>query len=138
MKGKLNNVQRAAIYQAWKDGTQPKELAKQYSVSTSAISQMISRMNRTGNPAAEDKPEHKTMINKDFDDAVNAMIAESKSADVKPDKLPGVVYRALEQHLDYLQDQIYTRKDRIADIETEIEEFQKDIDRLTEWKEQHT
>lgn len=136
--GKLDNLQRAAIYQSWKDGISMSEIAKLYGTSVSTISQTIGKINRTGIPAAEDKPEPKTMINKDFDDAVNAMIAESKSADVKPDKLPGVVYRALEQHLDYLQDQIYTRKDRIADIETEIEEFQKDIDRLTEWKEQHT
>lgn len=136
--GKLTNTQRAAIYQAWKDGTQPKELAKQYSVSDQTIYNLINELNRSGSEQTKGKPEPHTKINKEFDDAVNAMIAESKSEDVKPDKLPGVVYRALEQHLDYLQDQIYARKDRIADIETEIEEFQKDIDRLTEWKEQHT
>ena len=35
--GKLTNTQRAAIFHAWKDGTTPKELAKQYGVSVKSI-----------------------------------------------------------------------------------------------------
>lgn len=136
--GKLNNVQRAAIYQAWKDGTQPKELAKQYSVSTSAISQMISRMNRTGNPAAEDKPEPKTMINKDFDDAVNVMIAESKSADVKPEKIPNYIWAALDDNVSSLNLEIEEREQRIAELKEELLNLKDQRDAIEKWMEDHT
>ncbi len=136
--GKLTNTQRAAIYHAWKDGTQPKELAKQYSVSTSAISQMISRMNRTGNPAAEDKPEPKTMINKDFDDAVNAMIAESKSADVKPEKIPNYIWDALDDNVSSLNLEIEEREQRIAELKEELLNLKNQRDAIEKWMEDHT
>ena len=35
--GKLTDQQRAEIYQKWKDGQTPKELAKEYSVSDQSI-----------------------------------------------------------------------------------------------------
>lgn len=136
--GKLNNVQRAAIYQAWKDGTQPKELAKQHSVSTSAISQMISRMNRTWNPAAEDKPEHKTMINKDFDDAVNDMIAESKSEDVKPEKIPNYIWAALDDNVSSLNLEIEEREQRISELKEELLNLKNQRDAIEKWMEDHT
>lgn len=41
---KLNNQQRAAIYQAHKDGVSQNELAKQYGVTKGAISQLISKL----------------------------------------------------------------------------------------------
>ena len=44
--GKLTNTQRAAIFQAWKDGTTPKELAKQYGVSDQAIYNLINKMTK--------------------------------------------------------------------------------------------
>ena len=43
--GKLDNTQKAAIYQSWKDGTSPKELAKQYAISIQAIYQLINKLN---------------------------------------------------------------------------------------------
>ena len=44
--GKLDNTQKAAIYQSWKDGTSPKELAKQYHISLQAVYQLINKLNR--------------------------------------------------------------------------------------------
>lgn len=44
-KGKLNNSQRAAIYQAWKDGTSQAELARQYGVSDVSIHNLIKKLN---------------------------------------------------------------------------------------------
>lgn len=161
--GKLNDAQRAEIYQAWKDGATPKELGKQYGVSDQSIYNLINKRTK-----ADDKTEPKMQINKEFDDAVNAMIAESKSSDAEKksaiaepeqledcengipntplvplvqqgnDKLPGVVKRALDGHLAALQEAIEEREQKIDDLKYEIDEFREDIERLKAWKEQHT
>lgn len=147
MKNKLDNTQRAAIYQAWKDGISMSELAKQYGVSVSAISQMIGRMNRTGIPAAEDKPEPKTMINKDFDDVVNAMIAESKSSDAEkksaiaeeksanaePDKLPHYIWVDLDDQVSAINWEIEQREQRIAELKEELLNLKNQRDAIEKW-----
>lgn len=146
--GKLTNQQRAAIYQAWKDGTTQKELAKQYGVCAQAISQLCAKLAKAEQeimqPAAEDKPKP-GIINQEFDAAVDAMIAESKSADAEepaaiaePDKLPPVVRRAIDDQISEYEFQISERDSRIEELKDEIAEFRKDIDALREWKEQHT
>lgn len=145
--GKLTNQQRAAIYQAWKDGTTQKELAKQYGVCAQAISQLCAKLAKAEQkimqPAAEDKPKP-GIINPEFDAAVDAMIAESKSADAEepaaiaePDKLPPVVRRAIDDQISEYEFQISERDSRIEELKEEIAEFRKDIDALREWKEQH-
>lgn len=145
---RLTNTERAAIYQAWKDGTTQKELAKQYGVCAQAISQLCAKLAKAEQeimqPAAEDKPKP-GIINPEFDAAVDAMIAESKSADaeepaaiVEPDKLPPVVRRAIDDQISEYEFQICERDSRIEELKDEIAEFRKDIDALREWKEQHT
>ena len=151
--GKLTNTQRAAIYQAWKDGISMSELAKQYSVSTSAISQMIGRMNRTGIPAAEGKTEPKVaQINKEFDDAVNDMIAESessdtekksaiaeeKSANAEPDKLPHYIWVALDDQVSAINWEIEQREQRIAELKEELLNLKNQRDAIEKWMEDHT
>lgn len=79
--GKLTNQQRAAIYQAHKDGIPQKELAEQYGVSVQAISQLVAKLSKaekklTAMPVDKQKP---GIINPDFDAAVNEMIAEVKA-----------------------------------------------------------
>ena len=146
--GKLTNQQRAAIYQAWKDGTTQKELAKQYGVCAQAISQLCAKLAKAEQeimqPAAEEKPKP-GIINPEFDAAVNEMIAENKAADAEqksvnaePDKLPGVVCRAIDAGFHYLADEIDKRQNRIEELEAEIEEFEKDIEALRKWRETHT
>lgn len=141
--GKLTNQQRAAIYQAYKDGTTQKELAKQYGVCAQAISQLCAKLAKAEQeimqPAAEDKPKP-GIINPEFDAAVDAMIAESKSADAEkpsanaePEKLPGVVRRALEAGYGDLLDEIANRRERIEELQAEIEEYEKDIEALKKW-----
>ena len=141
--GKLTNQQRAAIYQAYKDGTTQKELAKQYGVCAQAISQLCAKLAKAEQeimqPAAEDKPKP-GIINPEFDAAVDAMIAESKSADTEkpsanaePEKLPGVVRRALEAGYGDLLDEIANRRERIEELQAEIEEYEKDIEALKKW-----
>lgn len=139
--GKLTNQQRAAIYQAYKDGTTQKELAKQYGVCAQAISQLCAKLAKAEQeimqPAAEDKPKP-GIINPEFDAAVDAMIAESKAADAEPEKLPGVVRRALEAGYAHLVDEIADRREQIEDLQAEIAEFEKDIAALKKWVEGKT
>ena len=141
--GKLTNQQRAAIYAASKDGVPQNELAKQYGVTKGAISQLISKLAKAEQeimqPASEEKPKP-GIINPEFDAAVNEMIAESKAADAEepaaiaePEKLPGVVRRALEAGYGDLLDEIANRRERIEELQAEIEEYEKDIEALKKW-----
>ena len=144
---KLTNQQRAAIYAAYKDGVTQKDLAEQYGVSIPAISQLITKLSKAEQdimqPAADDKPKP-GIINPEFDAAVNEMIAEvkaekaeEKSANAEPDRLPGVVCRAIDSGFHYLADEIDKRRNRIEELEAEIAEFEKDIDALRKWREAH-
>ena len=144
--GKLTNQQRAAIYQAHKDGIPQKELAEQYGVSVQAISQLVAKLSKaekelTAMPVDKPKP---GIINPEFDAAVNEMIAEVKaekaeqeSANAEPDKLPGVVCRAIDAGFHDLADEIDKRRNRIEELEAEIAEFEKDIAALRKWREAH-
>lgn len=83
-------------------------------------------------------------INPEFDAAVNDMIAEvksekaeQKSAIAEPEKLPGVVCRAIDAGFHYLAEEIDKRRNRIEEIEAEIAEFEKDIAALRKWREAH-
>jgi DNA-binding MarR family transcriptional regulator len=150
--GKLTNQQRAAIYAASKDGVPQKDLAKQYGVSIQAISQLINKLAKAEQginlgtcDAAEKKPV--ATINKEFDDAVNAMIAEKESAsaeekstiaaEVTPSGTPAAVMRAVADGLDVLKMDIEAREERIAELQAEIEEIRKDIAVIEAWKEEH-
>lgn len=93
---------------------------------------------------AEEETMRNTGINPEFDAAVDAMIAESKSADAEepaaiaePDKLPPVVQRALDAGFHDLADEIDRRRNRIEELEAEIAEFEKDIAALRCWREAH-
>lgn len=90
--GKLTNAQKAAIYQAWKDGMPQAELAKQYGVTSAAICQLVKRLNKAGKsmgikPVAETPqvdtaalPEQKpAVINQDFENAIDKMIEDAKA-----------------------------------------------------------
>ena len=85
-----------------------------------------------------------SQINPEFDAAVNEMIAEvkaekaeEKSANAEPDRLPGVVCRAIDSGFHDLADEIDKRRNRIEELEAEIAEFEKDIAALRKWREAH-
>lgn len=151
--GKLTNQQRAAIYAASKDGVPQKDLATQYGVTIQAISQLINKLAKAeqginlGTCEAADKKPVAT-INKEFDDAVNAMVAEKESAnaeekstiaaaEVTPSGTPAAVMRAVTDGLDVLKMDIEAREERIAELQAEIEEIRKDIAVIEAWKEEH-
>lgn len=91
--GKLNSQQKAAIYQAYKNGAATQqELAKQYGVCNQAISYTIKKMRESEEsmaaavdlPAAAQvpapEPERKAAaINQEFENAIDKMIEDAKA-----------------------------------------------------------
>lgn len=98
-------------------------------------------------PAPEPEPQKKmpnTGVNPEFEAAVEEMIAEreaadaeKKSANAEPEKLPGVVCRAIDDQISEYEFQICERDSRIEELKEEIAEFRKDITALKAWKEKH-
>lgn len=94
VSGKLSPQQKAAIYQAYKDGAKQQELADQYGVCNQAISYTIKRMREAEKsmaaavelpaaaqlPAPESEKKPASVINPEFDAAVDQMIAEMHDA----------------------------------------------------------
>ena len=133
MAGKLTNTQRAAIYQAWKDGTSQKDLAKQYGVCPQAISQLVNKLNKAEKeireapapaPAAEPA-----------EPATTPAAAETENAE--PEKIPDVVWNALDDQICALNLEIETREQRIAELQGEIAEYEAEKEQLRAWLEAH-
>lgn len=137
MAGKLTNQQRAAIYQAWKDGVPQKELAGQYGVSIPAVSQLVSKLSKAENeireapaaPAAE--PTTTTA-------AAETENAEEISKNAEPEKLPDFVWNAIDDQICALNLEIETREQRIAELQGEIAEREAKKEQLRAWLEAHT
>ena len=134
MAGKLTNTQRAAIYQAWKDGTSQKDLAKQYGVCPQAISQLVNKLNKaekeireTPAPAPAAEP---------AEPATTPAAAETENAE--PEKIPDVVWNALDDQICALNLEIETREQRIAELQGEIAEYEAKKEQLRAWLEAHT
>lgn len=137
--GKLTNQQRAAIYQAHKDGVSQNELAKQYGVTKGAISQLISKLAKAEQeimqPAAEDKPKP-GIINPEFDAAVNEMIAESKSADATKTDFDEILETDVADCPECLPPAVVVALTvRIHDLEEEIAHLTAERNELTEFME---
>lgn len=171
--GKLTNTEKAAIFQAWKDGTSQADLAKQYKVSSAAICTLIKRLNKAESEImqAADKPKP-SIINPEFDAAVDAMIAESKSADkpeqledcengipntpivpaeiekeisaiaeeksanAEPDKLPHYIWVALDDQVSAINWEIEQREQRIAELKEELAKLEDRRSAIEQWVEE--
>lgn len=178
LMGKLTNTEKAAIFRAWKDGTSQADLAKQYKVSGSAICTLIKRLNKAESEImqTEDKPERMekakpVKINHEFEDAVDKMIAESKSVDkpeqleecengipntpivpaeiqkeispiaeeksanVEPDKLPHYIWVALDDQVSAINWEIEQREQRIAELKEELAKLEDRRSAIEQWVE---
>ena len=158
--GKLTDQQRAEIYQAWKDGTTQKELAKQYGVCNQAISQLIKKMNtqkpapgelediENGIPNTPLMPQRKpAQINQEFEENIEQMVedvkkksaikvknaenAEKKSAIAK---IPECVKRACDQRIKDLDEEISIRSQRVLELKEEIEIFSEELRQIRAWR----
>ena len=90
--GKLTTQQKAAIYQAYKDGMKQRTIAQQYGVCHQAVSYTIKKMREAEEnmaaavdlPAAAQvpapEPERKAaVVNQDFENAIDKMIEDAKA-----------------------------------------------------------
>lgn len=141
--GKLTNTEKAAIFQAWKDGVSQADLAKQYKVSGSAICTLIKRLSKAESEImqTEDKPERMekvkpVKINHEFEDAVDAMIAEEKSANAEPDKLPHYIWVALDDQVSAINWEIEQREQRIAELKEELVKLEDRRSAIESWVEE--
>lgn len=131
-KATISDEEKQTMKQMFAEGKTVQEIAEATGRGRSSVDRIVN----------DRKP---AQINLEFDAAVNEMIAESKatdaeekSANAEPEKLPGVVCRAIDAGFNYLADEIDKRQNRIEELEAEIEEFEKDIAALRCWREAHT
>ena len=161
--GKLTDQQRAEIYQKWKDGQTPKELAKEYSVSDQSIYNLVNKLNAQkpapaeledvengipNTPLLPQKKERKAaQINPEFDAAVTEMIenadkntalAEKNSENAAPEKLPDFVMDAVDNELNCVELDIEAHEERIADLKEELRTLKAKRKKLADWLEAHT
>ena len=127
-KATITEEEKATMKQMYAEGKSIAEIAEATGRGKSSVDRIVN----------DRKPV--ATINPEFDAAVNEMIAESKSADAEeksanaePEKLPGVVRRALEAGYGDLLDEIANRRERIEELQAEIEEYEKDIEALKKW-----
>ena len=96
-----------------------------------ATNQMIEDMHKKSANAEQNAANAEVDTKKDTLDT-------EKDTHPDPEKLPGVIKRAIEQHERDLQDDIANRENRIYELQCEIEEFRKDLEALKKWKEGHS
>ena len=147
-KPKFNKEQRAEMLRLHNEERYSVgKLASKFGCSQTAVKTAL----QAAKIEAEEETMKNTVINPEFDAAVDEMIAESKAADAEEnaanaepeteaqdesEPLPPVVRRAVDGHLTFIADRIEALQYRISEIEIEIEEYRKDASRLEEWKEQ--
>lgn len=72
---------------------------------------------------------------------ISRAIGSARKCSTLPEKepviIPPVVKRAIESGIADLSDEIEVRRNRIEELEAEIAEFQKDLEALQAWKEEH-
>lgn len=145
--GKLTNTQRAAIFQAWKDGTTPKELAKQYGVSVQSIYNMVNKLNKQPTQQLEDCENgipNTPLVPAEIEKEISVIAekktenAEVNSTNAEPEKLPDVVWNAIDDQICALNLEIETREQRIAELHGEVAEYEAKKEQLMAWLEAHT
>lgn len=147
LMGKLTNAEKAAIFQAWKDGKSQADLAKQYKVSGAAICALIKRLNKAESEImqTEDKPEqledcengipNTPLVPAEIEKEISA-IAEEKSANVEPDKLPHYIWVALDDQVSAINWEIEQREQRIAELKEELVKLEDRRSAIESWVEE--
>lgn len=134
--GKLTNTQRAAIFQAWKDGTTPKELAKQYGVSEQAIYNLVKKMKNQPPPELEDVENgipNTPLVPAEIEKEISA-IAEEKSENADAWRLPIVVQDAVNRYIHDIEDEIEMRERRILELQEELDTYRKLYTELSDFR----
>lgn len=141
--GKLTNTQRAAIFQAWKDGTTQKELAKQYGVSEQAIYNLVKKMKNQPPPELEDVENgipNTPLVPAEIEKEISAIAEEkSENADKKSTnadawRLPIVVQDAVNRYIHDIEDEIEMRERRILELQEELDNYRKLYTELADFR----
>ena len=141
--GKLTNTQRAAIFQAWKDGTTQKELAKQYGVSEQAIYNLVKKMKNQPPPELEDVENgipNTPLVPAEIEKEISAIAEEkSENADEKSTnadawRLPTVVQDAVNRYIHDIEDEIEMRERRILELQEELDNYRKLYTELADFR----
>lgn len=135
---RLTNTERAAIYQAWKDGTSQTKLADQYGVSNNTICKLIKKMNanQDAKPQIEDVENgipNTPLTSANADE--KSEIAEESSAN---DKIPHVIWVALDDQVYAINWEIEQREQRIAELKEELVQLEDKRYAIEQWLEAHT
>lgn len=132
--GKLSNQQRAAIYQAWKDGTTQKELAKQYGVSVQTISQLCTKLAKAEQeimqPVAEDKPMPERAV--PIAQVTKPVVMTEERTAAPPD----VVRKAVLYRIADIDDECNAAEAKINALREKIHELTKERGELEIWMEE--
>lgn len=136
----LSEEQRAEVVKMYAGGASAREIAEKYFVSKSGVMNILHEAGVQLRPKGRQKNVQSTGINEDFAQAVDTMIAEREAADAEqksaiaePEKLPGVVRRALEVGYRDLAEKIEECRSEIEEQEALIAEYEKDIEALKKW-----
>ena len=133
--GKLTNTQRAAIFQAWKDGTTPKELAKQYGVSDQSIYNLFKKLAKEPQELedCENGIPNTPLVPAEIEKEISA-IAEEKSTNADSWRLPIVVQDAVNRYIHDIEDEIEMRERRILELQEELDTFRNLYTELVEFR----
>lgn len=148
-KSRLSQEERAEIFRLYREEhmTQ-RDLAAHFDVSHGTIRNIINSFGSVQEMCdtltAADKPQKKTQINEEFEQAVDTMIAEreavdaeQKSATAEPEKLPDVIWHACDDKISMINLDIETREQRIAELKEEIEQLCAEREQIRAWMEEH-
>lgn len=126
-KATITDEEKQTMKQMFAEGKTVQEIAEATGRGRSSVDRIVN----------DRKP---AQINPEFDAAVDAMIAESKTADAEeksaiaePEKLPGFVRRALDAGYRDLVEKIDECRSEIEEKEALIAEYEKDIEALKKW-----
>ena len=138
---KLTPEQLARIEELKRSGMKQKDIAAEMGISTWSVSNVLNAMKARAlytTTDAQEEPEKKTGINKEFDDAVNEMIAEMHAepepAPVQiPSAVPDAVIRAVEDKITELQNMIRDNTERIESLKQHNQKFAERVGILEKW-----
>lgn len=159
-KPRLTQEERAEIYRLYREeGMTQRDLAARYGVTHATIGNIVKKMESVQQMCdaltAADKPMKNTGINPEFDQAVDAMIAESsvevtaaplaegvqdQPAELEPvivAKLPHVIWSALDDKCCEINIDIETREAQIAELKAEIRALEAQKQDIQKWMEAH-
>ena len=136
MPSKLTQSERAAMNEEWKYGTSPKELAEKYGVSVTTVYKNITRMNASMDTLTKESPK---AANEDEKTTDAEQVAEVREEFVETlQKLPEVIWNALDDQVHAINLEIEEREQRIAELKEELVQLEDKRYAIEQWMEEHT